>query len=517
MDDIIGKIIAERYRVESFLGKGGMAEVYKVWDQKRSVYLALKILHADLAEDIVFLRRFKREAQTLAKLQHPNIVRFYGLEQADGLVFILMEYVEGTTLRKEIFETDKPLTMGRILQVMRPVCAALNYAHKSGFVHCDVKPANIMLHKNGSVYVADFGIARMTETATVTMVGAGTPAYMSPEQVRGETPIPQTDIYALGIILFEMLTGGERPFTGENAKTGGSTSEKIRWEQMCLVPPPPSKFNHLITPTMDRIILKCLEKEPKNRYHDVSALLNDLKSAVRDDLPEPTIRIARPQQVDLGTLVTQPGEEIKIPVRKQKLSAVLVVVLLIFILGIVSALRILGITALKQFNATQSPIPIMTQITPSPEPVITTSSTPTLFPSEAPEPIPMPSLTLIPPTTTTPLISIATLELGYSTIMANNSCGTRIFVFETQNGYPIIEAYIEPNETFNLISVVKGEVSYQGKTWEGLWLETSGPFHADKYEIGWVWKHSCIKFLQGTSLVILNTDTLLFETATPNP
>src|SRR3990172_5804367 len=150
MNELIGQVISERYRVDAFLGKGGMAEVYKVWDQKRSVHLAMKILHADLAEDKIFLRRFKREAQTLAKLQHPNIVRFYGLEQADGFVFILMEYVEGTTLRKEIFETDKPLTMHRILQVMRPVCAALNYAHKSGFVHCDVKPANIMLHKNGT-------------------------------------------------------------------------------------------------------------------------------------------------------------------------------------------------------------------------------------------------------------------------------------------------------------------------------------------------------------------------------
>ena len=345
MPDLIGRTIAKRYRIISFLGKGGMAEVYQVWDEARSVPLAMKVLHADLAEDKIFLRRFKREAQTLAKLQHPNIVRFYGLEQADGLVFILMEYVEGTTLRKEIFETDKPLTMQRILQVMHPVCAALNYAHKSGFVHCDVKPANIMLHKNGTVYVADFGIARMTESATVTMVGAGTPAYMSPEQVRGETPVPQTDIYALGIILFEMLTGGERPFTGENAKTGGSTSEKIRWEQMYLAPPPPSKFNHLITSTMDRIILKCLEKKPENRYPDVSALLNDLKSVVRDDMPEPAIRIARPKQVDRDTLVTQPGEKIKIISRKrQSVNALFLggVIIVILVFGFMAGTSIIN-------------------------------------------------------------------------------------------------------------------------------------------------------------------------------
>ena len=194
MDDIIGKIIAERYRVESLLGKGGMAEVYKVWDQKRSVYLAMKILHADLAEDIVFLRRFKREAQTLSKLQHPNIVRFYGTEQDGDLVYVLMDYVEGTTLRKEIFQAKGPLAMEWIFEIMKSVCAALDYAHKSGFVHCDVKPANIMIHKNGAVYVSDFGIARMTEASTATMVGAGTPAYMAPEQARGEAPVPQTDM-----------------------------------------------------------------------------------------------------------------------------------------------------------------------------------------------------------------------------------------------------------------------------------------------------------------------------------
>jgi serine/threonine protein kinase len=276
MSDLVGKTLAGRYRIETFLGKGGMAEVYKVWDQKKYVHLAMKILHADLAEDKIFLRRFEREAQTLAKLQHPNIVRFYSLERDDDLVYMLMDYVEGTTLRKEIFRSVGPFSAKRILEIMKPVGAALFFAHQSGYVHCDVKPANIMLHKNGTVYVSDFGIARVTESATVTMVGAGTPAYMAPEQARGEMPAPQTDIYALGVILFEMLTGGERPFTGENAKTTGSTSEKVRWEQMRLAAPPPSKFNPLISSSLDRIVLKCLEKKPVARYSGVSDLLGDL-------------------------------------------------------------------------------------------------------------------------------------------------------------------------------------------------------------------------------------------------
>ncbi len=272
----IPQLIANRYRVESFLGKGGMAEVYKVWDMERNVHLAMKVLHADLAEDRVFLRRFKREAQTLATLQHPNIVRFYGLEQDDDLVFMLMDYVEGTTLRKEVFQAKAALSLERIQEVMRSVCAALYYAHKSGFVHCDVKPANIMIHSNGIVYVSDFGISRMTEASTATMVGAGTPAYMSPEQIKGDDPTPQMDIYALGIVLFEMLTGGERPFTGENAKTTGTTSEKVRWEQLRIAAPPPSSYNPAITPSMDAIVLKCLDKTPANRYLSAMDLYGDL-------------------------------------------------------------------------------------------------------------------------------------------------------------------------------------------------------------------------------------------------
>jgi serine/threonine protein kinase len=279
---LIGRLIANRYRIESFLGKGGMAEVYKVWDEARSVPLAMKILHADMAEDKVFLRRFRREAQTLETLQHPNIVRFYGLGQSDGLVFLLMEYVEGTTLRKEIFDTDAPFSMKRVLGVMQPVTAALHYAHQSGFVHCDVKPANIMLHKSGNILVADFGISRMSESATVTMAGVGTPAYMSPEQIKGDMPTPQMDIYAMGVLLFEMATGGERPFTGENARFTAATTEKIRWEQRNLEAPSPRDYNPSISPALEKVVLTCLQKQPSARYKtalDLYTILNKISDA----------------------------------------------------------------------------------------------------------------------------------------------------------------------------------------------------------------------------------------------
>jgi formylglycine-generating enzyme required for sulfatase activity len=258
-----------------------MSDVYKAWDLERATYLALKFLREDLAQDEIFLRRFRREAQTLSNLQHPNIVRFYGLEQEDLLAFMLMEFVDGTSLRSEIFRNQGvPLSTERILEVMRPVCSALHYAHRKGMVHCDVKPANIMIEKSDRILVTDFGIARMTETATVTMVGAGTPAYMAPEQVVGKDPTPETDIYSLGVILYEMITGGERPFVGKNADTEGSTGEKVRWEQLFLPPPSPREFNPDLSPEMEKIVMKCLEKDQEKRYPSTLALLKDLDNII---------------------------------------------------------------------------------------------------------------------------------------------------------------------------------------------------------------------------------------------
>ncbi len=275
--DLSGQTLLNRYFVTAHVGHGGMAEVYKVWDSQRAAFLAMKLLREDLSEDLIFLRRFRREASVLEKLQHPHIVRFYGLEQAEELTFILMDYVEGSTLRKEIFKTRHPYSPERILNILRPVCSALHFAHGMGQVHCDIKPANVMLHQNGSILVTDFGISRMTESTTMTMVGAGTPAYMAPEQVIGLDPTPQTDVYALGVVLYEMLTGGERPFTGEQAQTGGPTSEKVRWEQVHLEAPALHNYNQSITPDLEAVVMRCLAKQPQARYPSALALLEALE------------------------------------------------------------------------------------------------------------------------------------------------------------------------------------------------------------------------------------------------
>jgi len=284
MSKLVGYTIGGRYRVDEFLGRGGMAEVYKVWDQQRTTFLAMKVLHESLAEDQVFLRRFRREANNLAKLRHPNIVRFYEWGEANELVFMLMEYVPGITLSRALKRGSQPFTPRQAMSIIQPVCSALHYAHEQGLAHCDIKPSNIMLDEKGGVFLTDFGIARVTEgAATATMVGAGTPAYMSPEQVDGADPTPQTDIYGVGVVLFEMLTGGERPFTGERASITGTVGEKIRWEKRKLSPPSPREYNPEISPEVEEVVLRCLAKDRRVRYASVTVLLDELLRAVGEN------------------------------------------------------------------------------------------------------------------------------------------------------------------------------------------------------------------------------------------
>jgi len=278
LSSLIGKVLANRYTIEQEIGRGGMADVYKAWDKDRTSFLALKILRQDLAQDVIFLRRFQREAQTLAKLQHPNIVRFFGIEADDLLVFMLMEYIEGTTLQTEIFRSNgKPLNRDFIYHIMRSVCSALFYAHRQNLIHCDIKPGNIMINRHSNVLLTDFGIARMSDAATATMVGFGTPSYLAPELVRGEDPTPQSDIYSLGVLLFEMVTGGERPFTGQFCETTGSTSEKVRWEQVHLPPPSPRIYQPEIPEVLEKTIMCCLAKHPSDRFATVLDLINSFE------------------------------------------------------------------------------------------------------------------------------------------------------------------------------------------------------------------------------------------------
>ena len=314
-----GTTLKGGYHIEELIGRGGMAEVYKAWDLRRQHHVAIKLMREDLAEDMEFLRRFTREADALAALSHTNIVRFYSFEREGPLAFIVMDYVPGTTLRRRILEAGgAPLPPEEVLSVTRQVCAALHYAHAEGLLHRDIKPGNIMIQPDGQVLVADFGIAKATDTATVTAVMPGTPAYMSPEQCRSVALDVRTDVYSLGVVVYEMLAN-RRPFVGETTEVvTGSTREKIRWEQMHAHPPPLGPFNPTIPADAEAVLLKALAKERDERWPSILAFWQALEGALVPEAPPAQDAIApapaRPRKTEPNlNLVQSPSRPVLVP------------------------------------------------------------------------------------------------------------------------------------------------------------------------------------------------------------
>lgn len=396
MANLIGQTLLGRYRVVAAIGQGGMAEVYKVWDEQRAAYLALKLLRSDLAEDRIFLRRFGREAELLQQLQHPSIVRFYGFEQHGRLAFMLMDFIEGDTLRGRIFDAGSPLPLNEVLWWMRPICGALHYAHNLGVAHCDIKPANIMATSDGRVYLADFGIARLGEASTTTAWSPGTPAYMSPEQCRGEELDWRTDIYSLGVTLYEMVTGGERPFTGNTNATTGSVAERIRWQHFFEEPPAPSHHNPNLPPGVEALILRCMAKRREERLHGALPLLRALEAvstgaelapavvapafqpppapALLPVQPQPA-RVAYPQHTPTPTPAPAP---VAVPRRQGLVVMVGAIVLLLALVGGLMLLNRNGQPAQALLPPlTQTPLPPTATATLQPQP------SPTLLPGGA--------------------------------------------------------------------------------------------------------------------------------------
>jgi Tol biopolymer transport system component/tRNA A-37 threonylcarbamoyl transferase component Bud32 len=309
MPDLVGQTLLGRYHINELIGRGGMAEVYKAWDTRRQYHVAVKVMREDLAEDLEFLRRFKREARALAHLAHANVVRFYSFEREGRLAFIVMDYVEGTTLRGCILDAEgTPLPLDEVTSIVQQVCAALHYAHSENVLHRDVKSGNIMIQSDGRVLVADFGIAKAADAATATTVMPGTPAYMSPEQCRSEPLDARTDVYSLGVVVYEMLTG-RRPFVGDQAPetvTSG-TRERTRWEQMHAAPPPLRQFNPALSREVEAAVLKALAKERKERWFSALAFWQALGAALEGGVPgeevDPVVEVAlAPEPV-----VTQPA------------------------------------------------------------------------------------------------------------------------------------------------------------------------------------------------------------------
>ncbi len=290
--DLIGQTILGQFRVDAFIASGGMGAVYRVWDLKRNVSLAMKVLHADLADDPSIIKRFKREANALRKLAHPNIVPFYGLYQTSDFAFLLERYVDGPSLKDILRKRQgKPLPLEEVLTYLKAISAALGYAHANGVVHCDVKPGNVMIDKGGNIYLTDFGIARHSESTTTTLSTVGTAAYMAPEQIRGEAVCPATDIYALGVTLYEMLTG-QRPFKGDEKQTessGSTANERIRFGHLTLSPPDPRNLNPVLPDGIIYAVLKALNKNPQQRYQSANRLFEAFCNSIDvnpESLPE---------------------------------------------------------------------------------------------------------------------------------------------------------------------------------------------------------------------------------------
>ena len=276
MSNLIGTVLLNQFRIDSFIASGGMGGVYKVWDLKRNVPLAMKVLEPYLTGDPSLFKRFQREANALRKLAHPNIIPFYGFYRDRGVTFLLESYVDGPTLKDVLrLKQGQPLQVKEALFYLNALCAALGYTHANGIVHSDVKPGNVIIDQGGNVYLTDFGIARVVEGSSTILAASGTPAYMAPEQIRGEVVSPATDIYALGVILFEMLTG-QRPFKGTESGTenGGVTQgERIRYAHLKLLPPDPRSLNPSLPDKLSQVVLKALSKQPQERYKNTRDLI----------------------------------------------------------------------------------------------------------------------------------------------------------------------------------------------------------------------------------------------------
>jgi eukaryotic-like serine/threonine-protein kinase len=417
----IPQVLLDRYEVGRLLGAGGMAEVYEGRDRLLARRVAIKVLQSQYARDQSFLLRFKREAQAAASLSHPNVVAVYDTGSEDGTHFIVMEFVDGRTL-KDVIRQEGPLYPDRAAEICADVSAALVAAHARGLIHRDIKPGNVMLTPDGKVKVMDFGIARATTSETITQTAAviGTAQYISPEQAQGQTVDYRSDLYSLGCCLYEMLTGTV-PFTG-------ATPVAIAYRHVREDPTPPRMLNPDVPPPLEAICLKAMAKLPDNRYQTAAELRADLEryrngepvlatplldaAATTQALPG---RAAGADQTAMlgGTAAAGPTAYDYAPPEEQRRTSWGWVVLSLL------ALVVVGLAAFLITRAVTSPgtTTETTVTTPTTEPTTTPTTEPTTTPTTQPTTTPTTQPTTTPTTqpTTTPTTQPTTTTAGATT------------------------------------------------------------------------------------------------------
>jgi len=321
----INRTLSKRYVIEALLGQGGMSAVYKATDPNLKRVVAIKLIHPHLASDSKFISRFEEEAAAVAKLRHPNIVQVFDFNTDEGVYYMVLEFIPGETLQDRLRRLNKAgrhLSIDEAVKFSINICDAMNYAHKQGMIHRDIKPANIMLDVHGQAILMDFGIVKIVGEASHTATGAvvGTARYLSPELIRSEVPTPRSDIYSLGITLYEMLSG-EPPFNADSA---------MSLMMMHLNDPVPDvqSIRPDVPAALENILQKSLEKDPARRYGSAAEMSADLKRVLAElerqkSASEPTVPdspVSTPHQAETQVEADMPVPEGTLlePVAEQK-------------------------------------------------------------------------------------------------------------------------------------------------------------------------------------------------------
>jgi len=317
----IGEMVGP-YRVIEQLGQGGMATVYKAYHAALNRYAAIKVLHPALLADASLLARFQREAQLVAKLDHPNIVPIYDYAEKDGYPFLVMKFVEGETLKARL--VHGPIEPEEVSRIAGAIGAALAYAHKNGILHRDIKPSNVLMAADGQIYLADFGLARIAQSSDASLTSdmiLGTPQYISPEQALGKKDLDEgTDIYSFGVMLYELIVG-KVPFSAD-------TPFSVIHDHIYTALPMPRAVNPDVSEAVERVLLKALAKERPDRYIDVDSMVEAFQQAWKEDGQSKRITVPNvsnagmPVPVSSPTAVTIYPTVMPIPVAPEKAYAI---------------------------------------------------------------------------------------------------------------------------------------------------------------------------------------------------